>query len=180
MIRTALRRTLLALGRVFRPTVRLYSWWFSLRLGRFGEAVVLPDSMAIFISLCVATFLLPYAMGLYFTLFIPFLLLSPFFLTAVVWVGRDDVRVVRVLLILPYWIHRVSVDATFDLFQAWEDRVPSGVVFEWRSLSRTQLHLGTATSASALYAHISAVLEREGWKRSAFGMERASNATNAL
>jgi hypothetical protein len=42
------------LGGILRPVLRPFSSWRPFRLGRFGEAVLLPDSMAIF-GVCLAS-----------------------------------------------------------------------------------------------------------------------------
>jgi hypothetical protein len=161
-----------------RPVLPLFSWWRPFRLGRFGEAVLLPDSMAIFavvmtwvvgasgvmalvwLSVILASQPLP-LLWLYLALLalgLPAMLVSPFLLTAVLWVSREDVRLVRFFAVIPYWVHRVPHDAEFT----WDLDYPVG--FTSRSRFAYDLQLGTPTSARSLYHHVSEVLERAGWK----------------
>jgi hypothetical protein len=162
---------------IVRPVLHLFSWWHPFRLGRFGEAVLLPDSMANF---CVAMTWVVAASGamalvwlsmltgqplsllwLYLALLglgMPAVLVSPFLLTAVLWVSHEDVRLVRFFAVIPYWVHRLPRDAEFTRDLDY----PVG--FTSRSRRGYDLQLGTPTSASPLYHHISQVLERAGWK----------------
>jgi hypothetical protein len=163
-----LRSFLAGVGRILRPAVRLFSWWLPLRLGRFGEAVLLPDPMAILGAVVVLAWLSASVAPLsFFWLYLPLLgpalLVSPFALTAVLWVSRKEVRVVRFFVVIPYWVHRVPHQAEFAEFWALEDPAPSGVAFTSRSRTGYELHLGTTPSAAGLYHHIAAVLERAGW-----------------
>lgn len=167
------------LGRILRPVLDQFSWWRPFSLGRFGEAVILPDSMAVFAvalaSLVMATmeplclsvlvgqpvpsfwlYLLP--------LLLPAVLVSPFGLTAVLWVSREDVRLIRFFVVIPYWVHRVPHDAELPLW-GFED----GMAFESPSRPLYELQLGTPTSALHLSHHIAAVLEKAGWQHSPSG-----------
>jgi len=163
-----LRPFFASLGRIVRPVVRLFTWWLPIKLGRFGEAVVLPDSMAILGAVVLLAWLSAIVAPLsFFWLYLPLLgpalLVSPFVLTSVLWVSREEVRVVRFFFVIPYWVHRVPHDAEFAEYWAWEDPAPSGVAFTSRSRTGYELHLGTTTSAAPLYKHIAAVLEQAGW-----------------
>ncbi len=180
------------LGRILRPVLSQFSWWRPFRLGRFGEAVLLPDSTAIFVvclvSLLVASPImasLPISMlvgqqrASFFwfylvPLLVPAVLASPFVLTAVLWVSGEEVRLVRFFLVIPYWVHRVPHDAEFALpiddgplaFTS-RSRIPLDdrlFAFISRSRGPYELQLGTTTSAVRLYHHISKALERTGWK----------------
>jgi hypothetical protein len=155
------KQALVDLRPIFRPVARLFSWWLPLRLGRFGEAVILPDSTGIFGAFVVSAWLSAIVGGpfFYFWLFLlgPAVLVSPFVLTAVLWVSRGKVYLVRVFVVIPYWVHRVPHEA--ELTWPWEE-----VGFTSPSRPGYDLALGTATSAAGLYHHISAVLER-GSKR---------------
>lgn len=160
-----------------RPVLPLFSWWRPFRLGRFGEAVLLPDSMAIFVvvmtwvvaaSGVMASVWLSILVGqpslfpwLYLALVglgLPAMLVSPFLVMAVLWVSREDVRLVRFFAVIPYWVHRVPHDAEFT----WDLDYPVG--FTSRSRFAYDLQLGTPTSARSLYHHVSEVLGRAGWK----------------
>ncbi|WP_210283262.1 hypothetical protein [Massilia sp. Dwa41.01b] len=98
------------------------------------------------------------------------LLLSPFFLLTVLLIRGEQVRVLRMFAVLPYWIHSIPVEAQFELYEAWEDPAPTGVAFG--SLATDFLHLGTAASADPLYRHVSGLLERAGWQPTAMGWAR--------
>jgi hypothetical protein len=100
------------------------------------------------------------------------LVLLPGMLTNLVVIRGPEVSVVRIVGCVPYWRHRVPGDARFDLFEAWEDPAPTGVAFEARSYGADPLHLGTGTSARALYEHIGTALSSAGWKRGSLGYER--------
>jgi hypothetical protein len=165
--------------RVLRPVLDQFSWWRPFRLGRFGEAIFLPDSTAIFVVCLLFLIAASSAMALscisilgsqpsYFWLYllpllVPAVLVSPFALTAVLWVSPKEVRLVRVFTLIPYWIHRVPRDAEFK----WELDYPVG--FTSRSRAAYELQLGTPASASPLYHHICQVLERAGWRLSPVG-----------
>jgi hypothetical protein len=105
---------------------------------------------------------------------VPAVLASPFVLTAVLWVSREEVRLVRFFVVIPYWFHRVPHDAELELpmddgalaFTSrsrirWDDRL---FAFITRSHGRYELQVGTFTSAVGLCRHISDILERTGWK----------------
>jgi hypothetical protein len=165
------------LSRVFLPVRRLYSWWLPLNLGRLGEVVFLADSTALMATVVVPAVLTPFVLWMFFAeLYLPLLVLAalwcPFVLNAAVWIGRGEVRVVRLFVIVPYWVQRVPGDATFEPYQAWEDPEPEGVAFDAKVYRGDPLHLGTATSAEGLYECISGILERAGWRRLTLGMER--------
>jgi len=157
------------LSRIFQPVRRLFSWWRPLGLGRFGEAVFLPDPMAILgaaIGLMWLSAIVAPASFFFLCVLLllgPALLASPFVLTAVLWVSREEAYLVRVAGVIPYWFHRLPHDAEFGEYWPWEGPSPSGVAFTSRSRIGYELHLGTAASAAGLYNHISAVLERAGW-----------------
>jgi hypothetical protein len=180
------------LFRILRPVLDQFSWWRPFRLGRFGEAVLLPDSMAVLLvclvsllvassimaSLCISmlvgqqpvSFLWSYLLPL----LVPAVLASPFLLTAVLWVSREEVRFVRFFVVIPYWFHRMPHDAELELTMddgALVFTSPSRIrlddrlfAFIARSHGRYELQLGTSTSALRLYRHISDALERTGWK----------------
>lgn len=165
-----------------RPVLPVFSWWRPFRLGRFGEAVLLPDSMAIFavvmtwivaasgimasvwLSILVgqpSSF--PWVYRALVGLGLPAMLVSPFLLTAVLWVSCEDVRLVRFFAVIPYWVHRVPHDAEFT----WDLDYPVG--FTSRSRFAYDLQIGTPTSARSLYHHVSEVLGRAGWKPTPVG-----------
>jgi hypothetical protein len=153
----------------FRPVARLFSWWHPLRLGRFGEAVLPPDPMAALGAVVLLAWLSAIVAPLsFFWLYLPLLgpalLVSPFVMTAVLWASREEVRLVRFFVVIPYWVHRVPHDAEFAEFWALEDPAPSGLAFTSRSRIGYELLLGTTMSAARLHRHISDVLERTGWK----------------
>jgi hypothetical protein len=159
------KQALVDLRPFFRPVARMYSWWCPFRLGRLGEAVLLPDPMAILGAVVVLAWLSAIVSPLsFFWLYLPLLgpalVVSPFVLTAVLWVSREEVRLIRFFFVIPYWVHRVPDDAQFGEFWALEDPAPSGVAFTSRSSIGYELHLGTSTSALRLCRHISDLLER--------------------
>lgn len=178
--------------RILRPVLDQFSWWRPFRLGRFGEAVLLPDSMAVFFvcfasllvaspvmaSLCISMLVgrQPVSIVWFYVVpvLVPAVLASPFVLTAVLWVSREEVRLVRFFVVIPYWFHRVPHDAELELpmddgalaFTSrsrirWDDRL---FAFITRSHGRYELQVGTFTSAVGLCRHISDILERTGWK----------------
>lgn len=178
------------LGRILRPVLDQFSWWRPFRLGRFSEAVLLPDSVAIFVvclvsllvaspimaTLCISM-LVGQQPGSFFwsyllPLLVPAVLASPFVLTAVLWISREEVRLVRFFVVIPYWFHRMPHDAELELDDGplaftsrsrirLDDRL---FAFITRSYGRYELQLGTSTSALRLYRHISDALEGTGWK----------------
>jgi hypothetical protein len=166
------------LGGILRPVLRPFSSWRPFSLGRFGEAVLLPDSMAIF-GVCLASLVMTSIvmtsvsistlMGqqpvtssfLYLPLGALAVLASPFVLTAVLWVSREEVRLIRFFVVIPYWVHRVPHDAELPLW-GFED----GIAFKSPSRALYELQLGTPTSALRLSHHIAAVLEKAGWQHS--------------
>jgi hypothetical protein len=177
------------LGRILRPVLSQFSWWRPFRLGRFGEAVLLPDSIAIFnvvlLPLVLASCFLilvcasllagqpfPVFWRYLLLLLVPTVLASPFVLTAVLWVSREEVRLVRFFIVIPYWAHRVPHDAEFagpiddgPLAFTSRSRIPLvDRLYFCLSRSPYELQLGTTTSAVGLYHHISKALERTGWK----------------
>jgi hypothetical protein len=107
------------------------------------------------------------------------LLLSPFMFLAVLGVNGNDVKVVRLFALVPYWVHRVPSKAKFELYEAWEDPAPTGVAFEASAYGADPLHLGTSLSAAPLFAYVGELLGRAGWKRTAFGYESPAAAANA-
>jgi hypothetical protein len=159
MFKRALRAVFLALAWIFRPFVRLFAWWLTVNLGRGGRAVLLPDSMAIFFAFLIYGMALPYFnLWRYVPWAVAALLVSPFALSCAVWALDREVRVVRLFLGVPYWIHRVPRDAVLELFEAWEDPSPSGIAFESKGY-RDPLHLGTSRSAGALYEQVGSMLD---------------------
>jgi hypothetical protein len=173
-----LRPFFAAIGRILRPVLRPFSSWRPFSLGRFGEAVLLPDSTAIFflglVSLAMTSIVMTSAsisifVGqqpvtssfLYLPLGVLAVLASPFVLTAVLWVSGEEVRLVRFFVVIPYWVHRVPHDAELPLW-GFED----GMAFTSRSRALYELQLGTPTSALHLSHHIAAVLEKAGWQHS--------------
>jgi hypothetical protein len=187
MVKPIIRAVLLALALPFRPVIKLYCWWMPLNLGNRRKAVILPDSMAIFMVFLTATFVAPYAFSAQVlsvkvamggTLIALFAL--PLLLTNVILVAADGVKVVRVFGVVPYWVHRVPADATFDLYESFDDVAPTGVAFEAAAYGGDPLHLGTATSAVSLYEHVAYHLQQAGWQRAAFGMQNRGANANAL
>ena len=173
-----LRPFFAGLGRILRPVLRPFSSWRPFGLGRFGDAVLLPNSMAIFVvclaSLAMTSIVMTSAsisvlVGqqpvtssfLYLPLRALAVLASPFVLTAVLWVTREEVRLVRFFVVIPYWVHRVPHDAELALW-GFED----GMAIRSRSRRFYELQLGTPTSALQLSHHIVGVLERAGWQHS--------------
>lgn len=114
--------------------------------------------------------LLPYLGWTHAWLFVPMLLASPFLLLAAIAIRGSEVKIIRLIGPFPYWIHRIPRQAKFDFYEAWEDPAPTGVGFGVDPSD--PIHLGTAASADALYQHVSEVLERGGWRQTAFGWEK--------
>jgi hypothetical protein len=88
------KQALANLAPIARPVLRLFSWWLPLRLGRLGEAVLLPDPMAILGAVILLAWLSAIVAPLsFFWLYIPLLgpalLVCPFVLTAGLWVSRE-------------------------------------------------------------------------------------------
>jgi hypothetical protein len=188
-----LRPFFAGVGRILRPVLRPFSAWRPFSLGRFGEAVLLPDSMAIFV-VCLASLAMtsivmtagsisvlvgqqPVTSSfLYLPLGVLAVLASPFFLTAVLWVSREEVRLVRFFVVIPYWVHPLPHDAELALW-GFED----GMAFKSRSRRLYELQLGTPTSALQLSHHIAAILERAGWQHSPPGeLPRMSHPAPAV
>jgi hypothetical protein len=154
-----------------RPLVRAYCWWFPVPIGKRGHAVVLPDSMAIFM-VCVAIGLLaPFAWEQW-RFALAFLSLAPAIFTEVVWITPGQVRVIRLFALLPYWVHEIPEDARFDLYESFDDVAPTGVAFESAAYGADPLHLGTAATALPLYHHLSLLLKESGWHQGLGGMTR--------
>ncbi len=150
---------------------RLFGWWCPLRLGR-AHIVVLPDHMSI-LMLALAGFHLVAFAGWHGMLsFCGALLLSPFLCLTLVHVTRSDVRVLRCLLFVPYWIRTVPEDAWFDVYDSWDDPAPTGIAFTPAQGRGKPLHLGTTATAWPLYHHVSAILEHFGWERALSGWRR--------
>ena len=162
---------MLQVAQWLRPLSSLLCWWHPFRY-RETVIVLLPDSMAIFMIAFGGLWLLPYAGWNSVWIYCLALLVSPFWLLAAVLIDGAQVKVVRLFGPVPYWIHKISDEAKFDLYQGWEDTRPTGVSFGVSASD--SLHLGTARSAEALYRHVGEVLERAGWRQTASGWERDS------
>lgn len=171
MLKKVVRSILLGIAWIFQPVLRLFGWWLPLNYGPFRNGVLLPDSMAIAVVFFVGMLVAPYGGWGGFTIYALAVMASPFFLLNFVQVNNSEARVIRLFGILPYWFHRVPIDAKFDLYEAFEDPAPTGVAFEASSSSAYELHLGTARNAAALFAYVGSLLSSAGWKRTSLGYE---------
>ncbi len=180
MFKRAVRGLLLGIWWPFRPLMRLFCWWTPLSVGPLRNAALLPDSMAIFLSIGGGVWVLPYFGWVYASVYCVAVLLSPVALLNLVLVRESEVFVFRLVAFVPYWRHRIPADAKFDLYEAWEDPAPTGVAFEAKSYGADPLHLGTSRSAEALFSYLGGLLENAGWKRGVLGYKHPSGDTDAL
>jgi hypothetical protein len=174
MFKRFIRALLLGICWPFRPLVLLFCWWMPLKLARIHNAVLLPDSMAVLFVVVGGISLVPF-FGLklsYIPACIVVFLFSPLVLLNLVHVRGPEVFVYRLIAFLPYWRHRIPVDAKFDFFEAWEDPAPTGVAFEADSYKNDPLHLGTAESAEPLFLYLGGLLESQGWQKESFSYKR--------
>jgi hypothetical protein len=157
-----------------------FCWWMPLNVGPIRNAVLLPDSMVIFMGAAIVAMFVPYLVWANIWIYSVVVLLSPGFLLTLVLVRERDVFVFRLIAFIPYWRHRIPADAIFSLYEAWEDPAPSGVAFEAESYGANPLHLGTSRSARPLFSYIGSLLESAGWKSGPFRYEQPSSSTNTL
>lgn len=166
-----LRAFVLKLGRGLRPVASLFCWWRPFCYRQIA-GVLLPDTMTIFTVAFGGLALLFYVGWNFVWIYCLMLLVSPFVFLATLLIQGPDVKVVRFIGPLPYWIHAIPAEAKFDLYEAWEDPAPTGVSFAVGATDT--LHLGTIASAESLYRHVGEILEKAGWRQTALGWERPS------
>ena len=153
--------------RVWRPVLRLYSWWWALRPTQDRQVFVLSDSTCVFIVMLVAFGYLPFA-ALWIEHVLAALLaflIAPLLFTVRLVICAKGIRCYHSFLFIPFLRIRIPPGASFDLFQAWEETEPTGVSFEAPGLSDSCVDLGTSLSAPELFEKIGAALTRFGWSR---------------
>lgn len=170
MFKRVLRRLLLGLVWPFSLLRPLFCWWVPIRFGSIGHAVLMPDSLVIWMVFFAGVWLLPYLGWKFIPAFCAILIVAPGVSLTLVWVSDSRVLVVRLVACIPYRWNRIPDNATFDLYEAWEDPAPTGVAFEYKSAKT--VHFGTVRSAESLYAHVGGLLESVGWKQTSLGYRR--------